>query len=506
MLKRRTTGSKAFAFALIIFLNGCTGAWFSKQSPPISPGQERTGGITAPLDMPERRNVAAVPPTLDLMVTTHTWGRLANEFAWPYPSHQAVQVAIEHWRQRPEHFEHASRQAEPYLWFIAEMLASRQLPAELALVPMIESSYQANARSSAGAAGLWQFMPATGSRFGLKQTPWYDARLDIIESTRAALDYLEHLHKGFAENWLLAIAAYNCGPAKVRRAMEKNQSDDFWGIAHDLPRETQLHIPKLLAAIQITRDPAEYGIALHAIKNAPWFRQLDLGGPIDFKVLVTAARGLSEHQFERLNPGFRRTVTDPEGPFRVLVPHELHGNIARAIASLSANQRMPVRTHIVVVGDTLSEISQRFGVGIAALQAHNKLRGNLIRVGDELHISGSSNGPLDNGPSNVVVHHTVRRGDSLKTIGRQYGTTDIAIATLNNLSLDDTLQPGQHLRVELTAMARKYAVAPGDSLWIIARKFNVTVKQLQKWNGLRDHQLLRPGQTLFVGNPVSDAA
>lgn len=439
----------------------------------------------------------------DVKPHANIWLQLASEFTWNNPANPAISAALELINQQPQAFERATARAAPYLWYIVDQLQKRTLPPELALVPLIESGYQALAQSPGGAAGLWQFMPATGRRFGLKQTRWYDGRRDIVASTQAALDYFEHLNQRFDGDWLLAVAAYNCGPAKVRRALKQNNATDYWAIAADLPPETRRHIPKLLASIQIVRDPTPYQIALPPIPDAPAFTQFDLADPIALEYLFYI-KGWSKAAFEKLNPAFKQRYTGPQGPFEILVPIGLEQRVSDVLARIPLDQRIPTQIHIVETGDTLSEIAQKYGVAIYDLKTNNNLRGNLLKVGKELVVPMSRQTDGENEydrPAIAEGGHVVKRGDSLWTIGQKYGTSPKAIAKLNNISLSATIQPGRVLLVHGPQNAARYAVVRGDSLWRIARKFRISVNQLQTWNNFSRHRVLQPGETVIVSNP-----
>jgi membrane-bound lytic murein transglycosylase D len=506
MLSHRTIDHALSALALAIFLSGCALLDFRTINKP--PSNERARPMVA---LPQ--TVEAEPPKLDEerdnvvrhAPATDTWVRLAKTFMLPASDHTSISKAIESFAARPKHFQRASRRAEPYLWYLAEQLNARALPAELALLPLIESGYRAHAISPAGAAGLWQFMPATGRRYGLTETPWYDERRDIIASTRAALEYLADLQANFAGDWLLALAAYNCGPAKVRRAMQAHDSSDFWTISADLPAETQHFVPKILAAIAIVRDPAASAINLHPIDNAPWFEEIDLGAPIDLISLVQDT-GWSEISFARLNPGYLRSFTHPNGPFRVLVPIQLSEGVTNFIEQIPAQSRLAARIHVVVAGETLSAIARRYDSSVRALQTTNKINGTNIGIGRELLVPYAAE-EIHSVTDSRSNQHTVVQGESLWSIARQYGLSHGALAAQNNLPLSVVLQPGQRLLVQTTRLTEQtYYVVLGDSLWTIARKFNVTVAQLRKWNKLPPRKSLQPGQSLIITNPSMNNA
>ncbi len=190
------------------------------------------------------------------------------------------------------------------LYHIVTELEARGMPLEIALLPVVESAFEPYAYSRARASGLWQFIPDTGSRYGLKQDWWYDGRRDVVESTRAALDYLQSLHDEFNGDWLLAIAAYNCGEMAVERALDANRAKgkplDFWSLK--LPKETQAYVPKLLAMRRLVADPEAFDIAISPIPNQPYFARVETHGQIDLK-LAAGDRRRDRRGAVRAQPG-----------------------------------------------------------------------------------------------------------------------------------------------------------------------------------------------------------
>lgn len=214
----------------------------------------------------------------------------------------------------------ASGRASPYLHYIVERLDERNMPLELALLPMIESSYNPMANSPRAAAGLWQFIPSTGRDFNLHQSATYDARRDVVASSKAAMDYLARLHDQFDNDWLLALAAYNSGEGTVRRSIEANRRRglpaDYWHLA--LPKETQEYVPRLLALSLIVRNPGAYDVQLTPVANAPYFDVVELNHAVDLTQLATVA-GVDDGQLLRMNSAFLRKKT-LGGPGRLLIP------------------------------------------------------------------------------------------------------------------------------------------------------------------------------------------
>lgn len=488
-------------------LSACSLPWVKPPAEPANAPPQPELATEEPL-----ATTPAVVTTLSTTVeqttvvaVTDSWQQLAAEFSWPSAARSQIDKEIARLTRHPQGFQRYSKNAEPFLAHILTTLRARNLPAELALIPLIESGYRANAVSPYGASGLWQFMPATASRFGLKRSAWYDARKDVVASTKAALDYLEYLYREFDNDWLRAIAAYNCGPATVRRAMRKSPSSDFWTLLAQLPPETRRHIPRLLAAIAIVAAPAEYGIKLHPIATTPHFTTIELQAPLRLSRLNDFEEW-PKTEFSRLNAGFERPFTGPNGPFQIHVPVLLEARVVDFIASLPARDRVLQANYTVRNGDTLSAIAARYGTTVKTIQRDNNLSGHFLKVGREL-VLGSGELALDKTSARAAAasysEHVVKRGDSLWTIARRYQTSTRTLANLNNLPISTTLQPGQRLRVLRREPLGDYAVKSGDSLWTIARKFNITVKQLRAWNSLPKRRALQPGQRLVVARPSS---
>jgi peptidoglycan lytic transglycosylase D len=425
----------------------------------------------------------------------------------------------------PDYLDRTFRRGERYLYYIVSELEARNMPLELALLPIVESAFNPTALSSARAAGLWQFIPSTGRRFGLKQNTYYDGRRDVVESTRAALDYLQFLINQFDGDWLLAVAAYNSGEMNVSRAIARNRakgkSTDFFNL--DLPRETKAYVPKLLAMRRIVADPTKYGLEFGTLENQPYFVKVNVGGQIDLELAAELAN-MAKEDFLAINPGFKRRVTDPTGPHQLLIPVANESVFLEKLASLPVEKRVPIVYYKVRKGDTLSRIAQRYGMTVAELRVQNNLKSSSpIRPGQELLLRGTSSAlrrasasvDTDDSASvraavtasNKASTHTVRSGETLWSIAQHYGVDPTVLASLNKIN-NGAIKPGQKLHIPGSTVEIAstnpiqeqliYTVRRGDTLSRIATLFKVGIKQLMVWNKLSSAGSIKAGQRLIL--------
>ncbi|MGB1110769.1 MAG: transglycosylase SLT domain-containing protein, partial [Gammaproteobacteria bacterium] len=248
------------------------------------------------------------------------WARIRQSYSLGNHDHERIDYELKRYAGKNGFFKRIAERADPYLFLIVEEMERNGIPGEVALLPIVESAFKPFAYSHGRASGLWQFISATGLRYGMKQSWWYDGRRDVLASTQGAAKYLNTLKDHFDGNWLLALASYNTGEYRVLREMKKNRQagkpTDFWNL--DLPRETEAYVPRLLAMAKIIADPAKYGIDLPPISNEPKLAVVETGGQLDLAIAADMA-GISLDELYRLNPGFNRWATDPDGPHRLLV-------------------------------------------------------------------------------------------------------------------------------------------------------------------------------------------
>jgi membrane-bound lytic murein transglycosylase D len=452
--------------------------------------------------------------------------RMRAGFAFDEVQEPAIDTQLNWFEHNPEYLERVFQRAQRYMYHIVTEAEARGMPLEFALLPVVESAYEPFAYSSGRAAGLWQFIPGTGTRFGLKQDWWYDGRRDVIESTRAALDYLQALHDQFNGDWLLAIAAYNVGENNVQREMDYNlahgKKADFWHLR--LPAETRAYVPKLLAMKRLMAEPERYGLEFAVIPNEPYFAVIDTDSQIDLKVAAQLA-GTSYDELIALNPGFNRWATDPDGPNRMLVPIDNADAFDAALKTLSPNDRVPYVSHDVARKETLAMIAKQYGVSAAVISHVNGLKGNTVVPGQTLKIPEIS-GPLPDkvmlaalrvdrpetdrgGRKQRQIVYRVRAGETLSSIARRHGMPVSTLAKLNNMDAQDALVKGQRLVIKASARRYRdegavsgrrvlYTVRSGDTVYSISKQFQVSVAQLKSWNGLNQRHQIKAGRRLVM--------
>lgn len=463
------------------------------------------------------------------------WERVRSGMTLPDHHHPGVQADLAWYARHQGYLDRVVERATPYLYLVVQAVEERNMPTEIALLPVVESAYQPFAYSHGRAAGLWQFIPGTGRRFDLKQSWWYDGRRDVAASTRAALDYLEYLHDQFHGDWLLALAAYNSGEGTVEHAIARNRRHgkptDFWSL--DLPKETRGYVPKLLAISDLVENPKEYGVALAPIPNQPYLAEVKLDSQIDLALAAELA-GVSLEDIYRYNPAFNRWATDPNGPHHLLLPIDKVDQFEAGLAELPPGKRIQWKRHKVEPGESLLTLAKKYHTTVEMLRRVNSLHGNMIRAGHSLtiplatrHFSSyrlsaeqrriaTQNQP--HGGHKLV--YEVQPGDTLWDIARQHNVGVRELAKWNAMAPRDPLTPGKHIviwvkgedQLSLTNPAHftypidntrrriGYTVRNGDSLARIAQRFRVTVHNLIRWNRLDGDRYLQPGQkiTLYV--------
>jgi membrane-bound lytic murein transglycosylase D len=491
----------------------------------------------APTDQaPEDNEVAAAQSVAGIKPAQYAdlFDRMRNGFKLDASQNRAIEQQLNWFVNNPDYLERAFGRSELYLYHIVTELEARGMPLEIALLPVVESAFEPYAYSRARASGLWQFIPDTGSRFGLKQDWWYDGRRDVVESTRAALDYLQALHDEFNGDWLLAIAAYNCGEAAIERAVEINQTAgrpiDFWSLR--LPKETQAYVPKLLAMRRLVLDPESLGLVISPIPNQPYFARVETKGQMDLRVAAEVA-GVTPEEVYELNPAYHRWATDPTGPNFLLLPVDGAQVFTQNIGQLSDDERMRATHYRVRHGDTVASVAKHFRTTANVIRELNDVPTGALTVGVDLRVP-TANVEL---PPKVMLAaarvdgrvrgmrrphiriHVAHAGDSLWAIARRTGVDVNTLASLNGMHPGDKLKAGQRIKLVAPSSAQvasvtqseneaagshgpsrkvTYTVRTGDTLTQIAKLFQVKVAQILSWNSMASKSAIVPGQKLTI--------
>ena len=534
-----------FAIALSLIFSGCkttqpnqdtlipTNSPLVDMASPTEINQALLADETANVIHP----VADIEITLsddDVHVNDNLWHEIRAKMTFDVPE-RARLISQRNWYAKHENYlDRVARRAEPFLYYIVQELEKNNMPIELALLPIVESAFDPFAYSHGRASGMWQFVPNTGKRFGMKQNWWYDGRRDVVASTEGAIAYLKYLNRYFDGDWLLALAAYNSGEGRVRRAMKsnarKNKPTDFWSL--DLPKETRDYVPKLLALADIIKRPEDFNIKLYEIENKAVIDQVDIGSQLDLAKAAELA-DLSLPELQRLNPGFNRWSTDPDGPHRLLIPTRKKVAFVEGLSKLSEEERLAWQRYKIKRGDNLGEIAQKFNTSIALIKQVNNVGGTQIRAGKHLLIPVAARS-LDSyilsknqrlakkqgsQRSGIKTTHIVQSGDTLWDLSQYYKVGTRSIAKWNGMAPKDYIKPGQKLviwqkkahvkssgvTIENAIMRNiTYKVRRGDSLARIADKFNISIKDIERWNSINRNKYLQPGQFLKLSVDVTN--
>jgi membrane-bound lytic murein transglycosylase D len=384
------------------------------------------------------------------------WERIRNGFAMAEMDSEEVRNSENFYANRPEYVKRIIERSKRYLFHIVEEVERRRMPAEIALLPIIESAFNPRAYSTSHASGIWQFIPSTGKNYGLKQNWWHDDRRDIVAATSAALDYLQNLYNMFGD-WELVLASYNWGEGAVGRSLIKNRNNglpaDFRNIS--LPPETQNYVPKLIAIKNIISNPAAFGVELESVPNQPYFETVATTRHIDVKLAAKLA-DISVDEFNALNPAHNRPVINVNGSRTLLFPVDK----AETFTANLKNHDKPLvswQAYQAKKGETAEKISARYGISVRQLKEVNDIHGlSRIMPGQTLLV------PLN-------------------------GSTDGAdISILNN-------KPAE---ARLPERSFVYAVRSGEALAGIALRHGISVTQIKLWNRGVDRLLI--GQKLIL--------
>ena len=467
---------------LSLWLAGCAtttpepapAASVTPEPPPAAPVPSASAAVdlASPSDFPQAQlkrqgNLGLQPPPRDI------WERIRRGFAMPDLQGDLVRDREQWYAARPDYMLRMTERSRRYIYHIVEELERRKMPTELALLPFIESAFNPEAVSSAKAAGMWQFMPATGKYFDLKQNLFRDERRDVLESTRAALDYLQKLYAMF-DDWHLALAAYNWGEGSVGRALARNKARGLPLNYSDLqmPNETRYYVPKLQAVKNIVAQPELFNVQLPLIHNHPFFKSVSIERDIDVAVAARLAEVKLE-DFKALNPQMNRPVILAAGTPQILLPWDNADTFERNLLSHSGR---PLATWTAWVAPStmkVDDVARQVGMSAAELRATNNIPGGmLVKAGSTLLVhrkgqldndvkeSTADNAQLSLAPEVVLrkVYIKARKGDTLASLGARHGVSAVNLASWNQLPTMAVLKSGQSLVVLVPSVpSRKVA-------------------------------------------------
>ena len=452
-----------------LFLVGCA----NQPSQPSAPasGQDSASTPTSiKPQIPSGPLQSITPSQVSSLKITSTeppkelWDRIRRGYAMPDLQDPLVTDREQWYASRPDYIQRMTERSSKYLFHIVEELERRQMPTELALLPFIESAFNPQAVSSAKAAGMWQFMPATGKYFDLKQNALRDDRRDVLASTRAALDYLQKLYGMFGD-WHLALAAYNWGEGSVGRAIARNKKAGLGTGYLDLkmPAETRMYVPKLQAVKNIVTHPQSFGTELPLIANHPYFQQVQLSRDID----VTLAARLADvriEDFKALNPSAHRPVIIASGTPQILLPWDNALVFQRNFDAYSQGQYASWTAWTAPATLSVSDAAKRVGMSETDLRSVNNIPPRmLIKAGSTLLVARSAkmeadvtsqvadNAHMSLAPEIVTRRTTVkaRKSETVASVAKRYGLSAINVAQWNNTDASGTFKLGQQVVVFL---------------------------------------------------------
>ena len=458
------------------------------------------------------------------------WRVIADRQEIIVENNPRIQSHIDWISQRPDYLANISKRAEPFLYLVVSELEKEEVPIEIALLPIVESDYYPFSYSHGTATGIWQFIPSTGRMYGLDEDWWHEDRRDVLASTKAAVRYLKDLNRMFDGDWLLSIAAYNAGPGRVQRAIDKNRNQgkrtDYWSL--DLPKETEKYVPKLLALGKVLKNPERFNQKLIKIENKPYLEPIKLESQFDL-ALIAQWTNLSIDEIYSFNPGLKRWATPEALPYKILLPVDVVGDFKEILTNQKNRPKVSWTRYKVKEGDSLSVIAQNFNTTINQIQSVNKINGSLIRANSYLIVPLARESEAYYSLSDVQreksrlnatknsdkLIYKVVSGDSLWKISRNFDVTVNDLVRWNKIVPTAPLSIGKELVIlidakEKTELAKitntgidinrkiVYTVRSGDNLSLIAQKYKVKVSQIRDWNDLNETDILQPGDKLTI--------
>ncbi|MCF6290174.1 MAG: LysM peptidoglycan-binding domain-containing protein [Desulfobacterales bacterium] len=562
----RTFSYSLSLLCLLALLGGCASVGDESTGMVPLPAPVADDPVEAPRPGPDLESAAlpepeeTIPQEIDELQKLGRWeqGQPAAEsvtaeitYDFPVTVNRQVEYYLDFFqnRHRPTFARWLARSSR-YLPMIEETFKEAGLPLDLAYLAMIESGFNEAAYSRARAMGMWQFMKGTGRHYGLEVNNYVDERRNPVKATAAAAAYLAELYQEFG-SWYLAVAGYNAGEGKIRRAIRKYKSRDFWKLAEGryLRPETKLYVPKLIAAIMIAKQPEKYGFADIRYDPPLEYDTVEVPRWTALKA-VSLAAGTSEKHLQRLNRELRKPFTPPDNPaYALRVPKGKKELVARNLPRVHATVSTNYKTHVVRKGESLDTICKRYGLGKTIILKANNLPGARLQIGQRLRVPFRTTSyvllpegrvaagyALTSAAGGDFVLHRIRPGETVSSISQKYNVPAHLIAAWNDLKDIGRIRAGQQLALyvrdgndtaaaehaaarqpkprgktgarvrTIVSTGRKtavthqdfyYRVRPGDSLWRIAQRYRLSPMDIKQWNNLKQ-DLIHPGNRLLL--------
>lgn len=463
------------------------------------------------------------------------WHYIAARFTLPIPKNNPrVQEQLAFYSSHIKYLQRVTERAQPYLHLIVSRLQENQLPLELALLPIVESAYRPEATSTSNAAGIWQFLPSTGTHFGLQRTVWYDGRRDIKASTGAAIEYFNRLRVMFNDDWPIIIASYNGGEGTLQRAVAYNQEKglptDFWDLTQ-ISQETKDYPARLYALVIIFSNPEKFGFTPYPITNQSVLTEVRIDKSVNLSKLAEMT-GMSHDELYRLNPGFDKLITGPEAT-NLLVPKSVADQFTPSALEAAEKSAMDWGRYTLRRGDNFHKVAYRYGCDVSELLKVNRLSSAYAHPGQTIIVPLGRERPAMAARSGDERLYTVQSGDSMWGLARRFNLDLSELKRMNGLGGKAEIKPGQKLVVGFSTASHKrsaekpktavtadrqqhadspveprktaekkrhYTVQKGDTLWNVARRFSTTVKEIAATNRLRTNEPLKLGQVLVIAS------
>lgn len=500
-----------FVFLIALVISGCSD---TPNEPLVI---EDSTGVSKPYasSSPQPSSQGFFKKRLKSMFSHHDtiWERMLSLYSLPEVNNERVERELAYFVSRPDYIARVQERAAPYMHLILDEIESKNLPGELALLPIVESAFIPEAYSRSAASGLWQFIPSTGRLYGLEQNSWYDGRRDIYASTIAATRFLKDLSDEFNGDYFLALASYNWGKGNINKAIMRNEYQglptDYWSL--DMPKETADYVPRLLAVAKLFANADRYGVRLLNIPNKPYCEIVNVGSQLDLdKAAELANTPLS--QFMKLNPCFKKGTTSPYGPHRLLVPVQHASAFKQKLAQLPFSERVNFRNY---EEDTVSERSQQPELQPARVRSENRRQREIIEAKPHYYV-----------PPTPTAAYKVHRGETLSAIARNHNTTISELKQINHFS-KNSVNYGSTLKVPATHRAttvvaakesskpnktkvsggQVYVVKKGDTFYNVSKRFAVSRNNIANWNNISPNGNLKLGQRLVIkGGAVQQVA